>query len=221
MSYSPHQLLQRHKTAPQARFLGAYPNLEVAFSVSRAIQREAQKVDCFRAAPAAFARMSLREPAKLDYLRLGRLKSEAKLPQPSAQGVLNAEGVRAILETDHKVIDIAHQIGFATQPAFDHALEPKIKHVVQVNVAQQHADRSTLRSSLFIRMDLSIFHNARFQPAPDQADQARVSNSMFNKPEQPIVVETPEEVLQVRLQHPTRLAAGDHLIEGRQRVMGA
>ena len=44
---------------------------------------------------------------------------------------------------------------------------------------------------------------------------------MFNKPEQPIVVETPEEVLQVRLQHPSRLAAGDHLIEGRQRVMGA
>src|SRR5664280_1825216 len=49
MSYSPHQLLQRHKAAPQARFLGAHPNLEVAFSVSRAIQREAQKVDCFRA----------------------------------------------------------------------------------------------------------------------------------------------------------------------------
>jgi hypothetical protein len=44
-------------------------------------------------------------------------------------------------------------------------------------------------------MNLSIFHNARFQPAPDQADQARISNSMFNKPEQPLVIETPEEPL--------------------------
>ena len=70
-------------------------------------------------------------------------------------------------------------------------------------------------------MDRSIFHDTRFQPAPDQADQAWITDSMFNKPEQPIVVEAPEEVLQVRLQHPSRLAAGDHLIEGRQSVMGA
>ena len=76
-------------------------------------------------------------------------------------------------------------------------------------------------SSLFIRTNLAIFHDACFQPAPDQANQARVSNSMLNKSEHPIVIETPEEVLQVRLQHPARLAAGDHLIEGRQRIMGA
>ena len=44
---------------------------------------------------------------------------------------------------------------------------------------------------------------------------------MFNKSEQPIVVEAPEQVLQVRLQHPSRLATGDHLIKCRQSVMGA
>jgi hypothetical protein len=46
-----------------------------------------------------------------------------------------------------------------------------------------------------------------------------MATQMFNKPEQPIVVEAPEEVLQVRLQHPSRLATGDHFIEGRQSVM--
>ena len=39
MSYLPHKLLQRRKAAPQARFLGAHPNLEVTLLVSRTILR--------------------------------------------------------------------------------------------------------------------------------------------------------------------------------------
>ena len=35
------------------------------------------------------------------------------------------------------------------------------------------------------------------------------------------MIETPEEVLQIRLQHPPDFAAGDHLIEGRQSMMSA
>jgi len=41
--------------------------------------------------------------------------------------------------------------------------------------------------------------NARFQPAPDQADQARITASMFDKSENPIVIEAPKEVIQIRL----------------------
>src|SRR6516162_7041551 len=117
MSYSPHELLQGRKAAPQARFLGAHPNLVVTFQVLRAMQRQPQEVDCFRALSAAFTRVSLREPTKLNQLGLGRLKSETELFQPKAQRVLNADGVRSILETDHKVVDVAHQSGFAPQPA--------------------------------------------------------------------------------------------------------
>src|ERR1700756_59275 len=66
MWYLPHQLLQGQKAAPQPRFLGAHPNFEVAVQVSRTIQRQPQEVDGFRALSAAFARVSLREPTKLD-----------------------------------------------------------------------------------------------------------------------------------------------------------
>src|SRR5258707_769794 len=221
MLYSLHYLLQRRKAAPQPRFLGAHPNLEVTFSVSRAIERQAQEVDSFRAVPAAFASVSLREPTKLNQLGLGRLQSESELPQPLTQGILYADGVRSILETDHKVIDVAHQSGFAPQPNLDDALEPEVEHVMEVHVAQEHANRSTLRGSLLARMNRSIFQDARFQPTPDQADQARIADSMFDKSEHPIVIEAPEEVLQIRLQHPANHAAGDDLIEGRQGVMGA
>src|ERR1035437_7478396 len=68
---------------------------------------------------------------------------------------------------------------------------------MKVHVAQQHANRSTLRGSLLARMDHSIFQDARFQPTPDQVDQARIADSMFDKSEDPIVIEAPKEVLLV------------------------
>src|SRR5260370_35569485 len=104
MSYLPHKLLQRRKAAPQARFLSAHPNLEVTLLVSRAIQRQTQEVDGLRAFSAAFACVSLREPTKLNQFGLGRLKSEAELSQPTASGGLNTDGVRSLLEADHKDI---------------------------------------------------------------------------------------------------------------------
>ncbi|MET4359284.1 hypothetical protein ABIC08_009261 [Bradyrhizobium sp. RT9b] len=92
---------------------------------------------------------------------------------------------------------------------------------MKVEVAQKYTDRSALWRSLFARVHRSVFQDARFQPAPDQADQAWITDSMFDKPEDPIMIETPEEVLQIRLQHPADHAAGDDLIEGRQGMMGA
>jgi len=92
---------------------------------------------------------------------------------------------------------------------------------MKVHVAQQHTNRSTLRGSLLARTNLSIFQDARFQPTPDQADQARIADSMFDKSEHPIVIEAPKEVLQIRLQHPADQAAGDDLSKGPQSMMGA
>jgi hypothetical protein len=43
---------------------------------------------------------------------------------------------------------------------------------------------------------------------------------MLDKPENPVVTETPEEVLQIRLQHPAYHATGNDLIEGRQGMIG-
>jgi hypothetical protein len=84
------------------------PNLKVTFLVARAIQREAQKIDRLRASPAVLARVSLREPTKLDELRLGRFQSQVKLSQSFAKSVLDTESIRSILEAHHKVIDVPH-----------------------------------------------------------------------------------------------------------------
>jgi hypothetical protein len=47
--------------------------------------------------------------------------------------------------------------------------------------------------------ELPVFQNAGFQPPPYQVDQARISDSVFDKAEQPSVIKAPEEVLQIRL----------------------
>ena len=56
--------------------------------VARAVEREAQEVDGFRALSAVSARVSLREPPELDQLGLGRFQREAEPFQPIPQRVL-------------------------------------------------------------------------------------------------------------------------------------
>jgi len=69
-------------------------------------------------------------------------------------------------------------------------------------------------------MEFPIFQNACLQPAPDQADQTPVSYPVFDKAEHPFIAQAPEEVLEVRLQHPFHLPASYHLMQGGQRLMG-
>ena len=64
---------------------------------------------------------------------------------------------------------------------------------MEVKVAQQYADRSALRCSFLARIDLPIFQHACLQPAPDQTDQARVTNSMCDETEDPIVMKLPKK----------------------------
>lgn len=57
--------------------------------------------------------MPLGEATELDELGLARFQGQAKLPQPFAQGLLEAQGILPILETLDEVIDIPHQISLA------------------------------------------------------------------------------------------------------------
>src|SRR5262249_2365451 len=150
------------------------PNPKVAFPIACAVQREAQKVDRFRTFPATLARVLLRKATKFDELGLPRFQGQAKLPQSLTQYVLDAKSILAILKTQHKGVDVSHQIGLAPQPRLDHALKPQIEHVVQIHITQQNTDRTTLWSALFVRMQFLLFQNICLQPASDQANQTRV-----------------------------------------------
>src|ERR1700745_1312552 len=87
---------------------------------------------------------------------------------------------------------------------------------MHVHVTQHDADRTALWGSFLVWIDLAVFQDACLQPAPDQADHARIADAVLHEAEHPFVTETPKEILQVRLQHPPHLAASDYLVEGCQ-----
>jgi len=70
-------------------------------------------------------------------------------------------------------------------------------------------------------MNFTILKHTCLQPAPNQTDQALISNSVFHEAEHPFVTQAPEEILEVGLQHPLDFATRDPLVKSRQRMVGA
>jgi hypothetical protein len=80
--------------------------------------------------------------AKLNQLCFRRLQCQAELCQAFTLHILKADGVLTVLETHHKVINIAHQIGFALQPWFDYLLKQSLKDMRYFAQKYQTRDES-------------------------------------------------------------------------------
>jgi len=81
--------------------------------MASAIQGKTQKVDRLRAFTATLARVSMSVSAIFNEFGFRWFQSQAESPQPLSKGFLNTKGIRAILETQHEVIDISHHAGLA------------------------------------------------------------------------------------------------------------
>src|SRR5689334_7103285 len=64
---------------------------------------------------------------------------------------------------------------------------------MQVHVAQHDADRTALWGSLLVWIDLAVFQDACLQPAPDQADHARIADAVLHEAEHHFVAEIPNK----------------------------
>ena len=91
---------------------------------------------------------------------------------------------------------------------------------MEVHIAQQDANGAALWGAFLTRLMHAVFQGAGFQPAPHQAEQARVADSVLDEAEQPVVVQTPKEVLQIRLKDPAHLPPRYHFRERGEGVMG-
>jgi hypothetical protein len=76
-----------------------------------------------RAFPASITRVSLGKSSKFHKLGLRRLQAQRKLCQPFKQGCLNSMGIRPILEAQHKIVDVPHQISFALQTGLNQTVQ--------------------------------------------------------------------------------------------------
>jgi hypothetical protein len=107
------------------------------------------------------------EATKFDEFGFRRFQSQTESPQPLDKCFLNTKSVRAILETQHEVVDISHHAGLTPKPGLDHPLEPQIENIVKIYITQQNADRPSLRGPLLARVNLSALKYTCLQPAPD------------------------------------------------------
>jgi hypothetical protein len=110
MANPSHQVTQVGQAALKPRLLRAKANLEIAFLVTRAIQSESQKVNRLRTLSTPLASVPSRKSTKFNKFRLRWFEYQTELLQPSSQDILESHGILAILETHHKIIDVAHQI---------------------------------------------------------------------------------------------------------------
>ncbi len=107
MPHLTHQVLQASQTTPESRLFRAYPYLEIAFLVTRAVQGEAQKVNRLWTPLPVLACVPLGKTTKCNELGFSRFERQTKFLQSFAQGILNTKCIRLILETHHKVVNIA------------------------------------------------------------------------------------------------------------------
>src|SRR5262249_50355829 len=127
----PNLFLQMRQRSSQSGPLGTPSRSQSAFFVVGAVQSESPKINIVRSTSASLACIFLRIATKFDEFGFRFCQSQAELPKPLAQYFLDSKGIRAILETQHKVVDVSHQVGLTSQPRFDHMLKPQVEHIVQ------------------------------------------------------------------------------------------
>src|SRR4051812_44718997 len=105
--------------------------------------------------------------------------------------------------------------GLVASPAFG----PQIQNVVQIDIGQERRNHRTLpRPSVTDRYG-SVFKYARLQPFPDQADDALVTDTMLNEPDEPILADRIEEVSDIGVQNIVHLPRVDRDHQGVKRIV--
>ncbi len=140
--------------------------------------------------------------AKLQNTRLFWVKLKTKLEHSFPQFLQIIFSLEFMFKSHHKIVGPSHNDNFTVR--FIHALviHPQIQSVMKIDVCKQGTDAPTLRNS-FISFCVSAFNQyARLQPFPDQTDHTIITNPVFNKFDQPLVVKTVKEPLDVCVQDP-------------------
>src|SRR5258708_7446764 len=114
--------------------------------------------------------------------RPSRAVPPGSVAELSCQKIIFDLQLRQILETEHEVIDEAHQVRLALALWFELLLEPQVQGVVQIDVGEHTGDRSALRSSLLGTNNDPILHRSGLEPLTNQAQDHRISDALPDHP---------------------------------------
>lgn len=81
---------------------------------------------------------------ELDDPRLIRRKFQIKLQKPSLECFEYPLRLVLVLDTDHEVVGISHDLHNSTASGFHHPLDPQVQRIVQVDVREYRGDYAAL-----------------------------------------------------------------------------
>jgi len=133
------------------------------------------------------------------------MKLQTELRKTPAQ--LGQEFFRFLpmLEAQDKVIRETNHDHVAVSLAFPPSLDPKVEHVVKVDVRQERTDTSALYGTHFTRCSLPILQHAGTQPFLDETHDAPVRHTMLDEFHQPSVIEGSKEISDVGVEYPVHV----------------
>ena len=160
-----------------------------------------------------------RKWAKFQNSRLFRMKLKTKLVHSLLQICQKIFSLGLVFKSNHKVIGPSHNDDFTARFVFSFVINPKIERVMKVNVRKQGAYAPALWHTLIRFFFDSFNHNTRLQPFSDQADHTIISNPVFNKFDQPLVIQAVEEPLDVSIHNPVHFTCQKSHVERIETVM--
>jgi len=101
-------------------------------------------------------------------------------------------GIGLVLEADNRVIGVSHDDHVAGCFPLSPAIGPQVEGVAQVDVGEERRDYRPLPGSLVADLHRPIFEHTRSQPFLDQADDARVADTVLHEPDQPFLADRVE-----------------------------
>ena len=130
------------------------------------------------------------------------MKCKAKFGQPLLEVGQHLPCVDRALETHHEVVGIAHDRDSTARVPTTPLMNPEVEDVMQEDVGQQRANARPLRCPPVSLVPFTALENASFKPHPDEPEDPRVSDSVRQHSQQPLVVNRVEEAANISIEHP-------------------
>src|SRR6201989_3006249 len=124
-----------------------------------------------------------------------------------------------MLEAGHQIVGVSHNDHVAPGLVSFPALGPQIETVMQVDIGEERRDHRALTSSPVIHRYDPVFEYTRPQPFLDQADDALIADPMFKVAHQPVLANSPKEVLDIGVKYPVHLPYFDRRRKCIQRIV--
>ena len=180
---------------------------------------EAEEVERFWFPETTLLSVMSRKATELQNSRFLRVKFKTELEHTLLQTRQKLLSLRLMFKADNEIVSPSHDHHVTARFVLHSLFGPKIQDVVKVYIRKQRANGTPLRHTFFRLGSLAVQHDSGLQPFLDQPDHSLVTDSVFDKLDQPVVVEVIEKSSDIRIQNPAHFTSEDTIVQSIETVV--